>query len=86
VKEDGRGAGPLSAIQAVLRSQIKMAADGNVRAQCAILAMIREVEQADAVGARLGTLYGPVNNDDAAAPSGRAGRRRHGPRLRGEEK
>jgi uncharacterized protein DUF5681 len=36
---------PVPAIQAVLRSQIELAASGNVRAQRAILAMIQDIEQ-----------------------------------------
>jgi hypothetical protein len=44
VMEDGR-AEPVPAIQAVLRSQIELAAGGNVRAQRAILTMIRDIEQ-----------------------------------------
>ncbi len=63
VKEEGRAV-PLSAIQAVLRSHIEMAAHGNVRAQCAILAMIRDAERADAANARLAALYEPANDED----------------------
>jgi hypothetical protein len=44
VREDGRAV-PVPAIQAVLRSQIELASSGNVRAQRAILAMIRDIEQ-----------------------------------------
>jgi Family of unknown function (DUF5681) len=43
VKEDGYAV-PMSAIRSVLRSQLQVAADGNVRAQCAILAMIKDLE------------------------------------------
>jgi Family of unknown function (DUF5681) len=67
VREEGRGAEPLSAIQAILRSQIKMAAEGNVRAQCAILKMIREIEQTAADEAEFGgSLFRSVKRDDAA--------------------
>jgi hypothetical protein len=38
---------PMPAIQAVLRSQFELAAAGNVKAQRAILAMIKDVEQED---------------------------------------
>jgi hypothetical protein len=67
VKEDGQAA-PLSAIQALLRSQIQMAASGNVRAQCAILTVILDVERAAAVEARLAARYEPVDDVEAAAP------------------
>jgi hypothetical protein len=43
VHEDGHAV-PMAAIQAVLRSQIEIAASGNVRAQRAILAMIDDIE------------------------------------------
>jgi hypothetical protein len=43
VHEDGHAV-PMPAIQAVLRSQIEIAASGNVRAQRAILAMIDDIE------------------------------------------
>jgi hypothetical protein len=62
VMEDGY-ATPLRAIQAVLRSQLKLAAAGNVRAQHAILTMIRDIERVDAIAAESDTLHGPANGD-----------------------
>jgi hypothetical protein len=59
VMENGR-AEPLPAIQAVPRSQIELAASGNVRAQRAILAMIQDIEQAAGPD-----LCEPVNSDGA---------------------
>jgi hypothetical protein len=50
---------PMPAIQAVLRSQMEVAARGNVRAQRAILAMIEDIEVSVSDGA-----YAPVNDDD----------------------
>jgi hypothetical protein len=58
VHEDGHAV-PMPAIQAILRSQIEIAASGNVRAQRAILAMIEDIEVSVGDGA-----YGPVNGDD----------------------
>jgi uncharacterized protein DUF5681 len=58
VMEYGR-AEPVPAIQAVLRSQIELAASGNVRAQRAILAMIQHIEQEAGPD-----LCQPVNGDD----------------------
>jgi hypothetical protein len=49
------------AIQAVLRSQMELAAAGNVRAQRAILAMIHDIERADAITAEAAALWGTVN-------------------------
>jgi hypothetical protein len=54
---------PVPAIQAVLRSQIELATAGNVRAQRAILAMIQDIERADAIRAEAAALWGPVNED-----------------------
>jgi hypothetical protein len=56
---EGGYAVPMPAIQAVLRSQIEIAAGGNVRAQRAILAMIEDIEVSVSDGA-----HGPVNGDD----------------------
>jgi hypothetical protein len=64
VMEDGRAV-PVSAIQAVLRSQLQIAASGNVRAQRAILTMIQDIERADAIKAQIAATYGPVNGGDA---------------------
>jgi hypothetical protein len=50
VVEDGH-AMPMPAIQAVLRSQLQSAADGNVRAQRDILAMIRDIERIRSIAA-----------------------------------
>ena len=47
IMEDGR-AQPVSAIQAILRSQIELAMKGNVRAQRDILAAVRNYEREDA--------------------------------------
>jgi hypothetical protein len=44
VKEDGRMV-PLTAVAAILRSQIELAATGNFQAQRDILAMVRAVEK-----------------------------------------
>jgi hypothetical protein len=63
VMEDGHAV-PLSAIQAVLRSQFKTAAAGNVRAQHAILTMIQDIEQDNAIAAQTAAKYGPVNGDE----------------------
>jgi Family of unknown function (DUF5681) len=54
VMEDGH-ATPMSAIQAVLRSQLQSAAGGNVRAQRDVLAMIRDIELVRSVTARFET-------------------------------
>jgi hypothetical protein len=59
VMEDGHAV-PMPAIQAVLRSQMEVAASGNVRAQRAILAMVDDIEVRVSVG-----VYEPVNVDDA---------------------
>jgi uncharacterized protein DUF5681 len=58
VHQDGYAV-PMPAIQAVLRSQIEIAASGNVRAQRAILAMIEDIEVSVSDG-----VYEPVNPDD----------------------
>ncbi len=58
VYEDGHAV-PMPAIQAVLRSQIDVAAGGNVRAQSAILAMIGDIEVLVSGG-----VHQPVNDDD----------------------
>ena len=58
VYEDGHAV-PMPAIQAVLRSQLEVAASGNVRAQRAILAMIGDIEVSVSDG-----VYQPVNDDD----------------------
>ncbi len=58
VHEDGHAV-PMPAIQAVLRSQIEIAASGNVRAQRAVLAMIDDIEVSAGVG-----MYEPVNVND----------------------
>jgi hypothetical protein len=44
VTEDGRAA-PVPAIQAILRSQIELAAKGNIQAQRAVLAAVRTFEE-----------------------------------------
>jgi hypothetical protein len=64
VMEDGRAV-PVSAIQAVLRSQLQIAAAGNVKAQRAILTMIQDIERADAIKAQIAATYGPVKGGDA---------------------
>ncbi len=58
VHEDGHAV-PMAAIQAVLRSQLEVAASGNVRAQRAILAMIGDIEVSVSEG-----VYAPVSDDD----------------------
>src|SRR5215472_12677701 len=58
VHEDGHAV-PMPAIQAVLRSQIDVAAAGNVRAQRAVLAMIDDIEVSVSDG-----VYEPVNDDE----------------------
>jgi Family of unknown function (DUF5681) len=58
VYEDGHAV-PMPAIQAVLRSQIEIASNGNVRAQRAILAMIDDIEVLVSDG-----VHQPVNDDD----------------------
>ncbi len=50
VEEDGNALA-LPAIQAILRSQIELAAKGNVQAQRTILKAIQTIEEEDAVGA-----------------------------------
>jgi hypothetical protein len=52
VKQEDGHAVPMSAVRAVLRSQFESAAGGNARAQCAVLAMIRELETDKAFDAR----------------------------------
>lgn len=44
VKEDGRAV-PVTAMQAILRSQVELAAEGNVQAQRAILRSVRRFEE-----------------------------------------
>jgi Family of unknown function (DUF5681) len=67
VMEDGH-ATPMSAIQAVLRSQLQSAASGNVRAQRDVLAMIRDIELVRSVTARFdnGGTDDAVDDDDDA--------------------
>ncbi len=55
----------LPAIRAVLRSQIQIAAGGNVRAQRAILTMVKDLESDRAVDTRLGNPVPPLMVDDA---------------------
>jgi hypothetical protein len=59
VMENGH-ATPMPAIQAVLRRQLQSAADGNVRAQRDILAMIRDIEQ-------IRSIFGNGGADDIVA-------------------
>jgi Family of unknown function (DUF5681) len=55
---EGGYAVPMPAIQAVLRSQVEIAAAGNVRAQRAVLKMIEDIEVSVSDG-----VYEPVNDD-----------------------
>ena len=55
VKEGGR-ARALPAIQAVLRSQIALAAKGNVQAQRAVLTAIQTIEEKNVLAAKLAAL------------------------------
>jgi hypothetical protein len=66
VMEDGH-AMPMPAIQAVLRRQLQSAADGNVRAQRDILAMIRDIEQVRGIGAMVDNVDDVVIDDDDVA-------------------
>jgi hypothetical protein len=52
VKREDGDAVPMSAVRAVLCSQFESAAAGNARAQCAVLAMIRDLESDKAFDAR----------------------------------
>src|SRR5215471_9656978 len=68
VKEGGR-AFALPAIQAILRSQIVLAAKGNVQAQRAVLAVIQGIEQENveaAARAAQAAPKGPFNYIEAA--------------------
>jgi hypothetical protein len=65
VTEDGHAV-PLSAIRAALRSQLQLAAGGNVRAQCAMLAMIKDLEWEQAVKAQSEAIWGRATRDDDA--------------------
>jgi hypothetical protein len=60
VQEDGYK-DPVTCVQAILRSQLKLAAAGNVRAQCAVLKMIQDIESEVAHDARRGLVN---DNDD----------------------
>jgi hypothetical protein len=53
--EDGR-AEPVTAIQAILRSQVELAVKGNVQAQRAILAAVRALEKENEPAATLATI------------------------------
>jgi hypothetical protein len=55
VKEGGR-AFALPAIQAILRSQIELAANGNVQAQRAVLAAIQTIEDENVLAAKLAAI------------------------------
>jgi hypothetical protein len=54
--KEGNGVVALPAIQAILRSQVVLAAKGNVQAQRAVLAAIQTIEQENAGG---GCARGP---------------------------
>lgn len=56
VEEDGNALA-LPAIQAILRSQVELAAKGNVQAQRAILTAIQTIEEEDTRVARFATYY-----------------------------
>jgi Family of unknown function (DUF5681) len=64
VKEDGRIL-PTSSIEAIRRSQVELAAKGNVQAQRAILATIRRFEKEDEEAAKVAAIrlgiYGRVS-------------------------
>jgi hypothetical protein len=65
VERDGEAV-PMPAIRAVVRSQFEIAAAGNARAQCAVLAMVRELESDKAFDARHPQWRKtPVYDDDA---------------------
>ena len=55
VKEGGR-AFALPAIQAILRSQVELAANGNVQAQRAVLATIQTIEDENVLAARFAAI------------------------------
>ena len=57
VKEGDRMV-PLTAVAAVLRSQIELAARGNLQAQRDILAMIRTIEKENEVAAEIAAVLG----------------------------
>jgi hypothetical protein len=59
VKEDGRTVA-VPAIQAILRSQVRLAARGNVQAQRAVLAAIEAFEHNDVEAARVAAQQQPV--------------------------
>jgi hypothetical protein len=67
VKEDGIALA-LPAIQAILRSQIALAAKGNVQAQRAVLAAIRTIEQENVEAAKRAAQNAPkeMNYTEAA--------------------
>jgi acyl-CoA reductase-like NAD-dependent aldehyde dehydrogenase len=67
VKEDGIALA-LPAIQAILRSQIVLAAKGNVQAQRAVLAAIRTIEQENVEAAAVAAQNAPkeMNHTEAA--------------------
>jgi hypothetical protein len=66
VMEDGH-ATPMPAIQAVLRRQLRSAADGNARAQRDILAMIQHIERIRSIFGTGGADDDVVDDDDADA-------------------
>jgi hypothetical protein len=65
VKEDGRTI-EVPAIQAILRSQVRLAARGNVQAQRAVLAAVEAFEHSDMEAARIAAERQPINYNDAA--------------------
>jgi Family of unknown function (DUF5681) len=73
VEEDGNALA-LPAIQAILRSQVELAAKGNVQAQRAILTAIQTIEEEDARVARFATYDVPCSGRTAHfSPDNRAG-------------
>jgi hypothetical protein len=57
VKQDGRMV-PLTAVAAILRSQIELAAKGNLQAQRDILAMVRTIEKENKEASEIAAVLG----------------------------
>jgi hypothetical protein len=58
IRDDAGVVWPMPALQAILRKQVKLAADGNIQAQRAFLATVRTVEQEEADTASFAAICG----------------------------